>query len=162
MALKIKRIHLSNNPAAAISTDGKFNVMKDGRLYFMCTFGDAENPFGPTRQRMISQQFNATTGLPEWRVSLEDIQAAMEAKVAIPGDIVTMEVDPYKVGDNNATSYSAVVLKHETSESVFLNSGHKPIGCTRELPPRFRTAALITPEVVDQTQGAVVDELVRK
>ena len=152
--LKIKAIQLSNNPTAQVSADGKYNVMKDGRLYFMIVVADALNPFGPTRQRMISQQFNSTTNLPEWKVDLDDIKAAMEAKAVIPGDIVTMEVAPYEVGKNKATSYSSVVFKHETAESVFLNSGHKPVGCTRELPPRFRTGLPLTPEVQAETEGA--------
>jgi len=162
MTLKIKSIHLSNNPNAQVHSTGKFNVMKDGRLYLMATFADAQNPFGPTRQRMLSQQFNATTKLPEWRVDLKEIEAAMIAGVELPGDIVTMEVAPYIVNENTATSYSSVVFKHETAESVFLNSGHMPVGCTRQLPPRFRTGSPITADVQDQQQGAPVDELVKK
>lgn len=137
--LKVTKVALSQNPNALISTDGKFNITKDGRLYLMVHFEDADNPFGGTRQRMIAQQFDANQK-PIWKVNLDSVFASVGKTVA--GDIITLEVEPYEVSGRQVTTYSAVVFKNENAETVFLNSGRRPLGSTRELPPRFRTATM--------------------
>ena len=142
--IKIQKTRLSSNPNAEVSADGKFNVMSDGRLYFLTDFADPDNPFGGRRTRMISQQFNSA-GDAEWRVTPESIRALVGKTVK--GDIVTRSVEPYEVGDNTVTQYTTVVFAHETVETVFRQANH------------LLTEAEVTAEAVASTATVEAEEI---
>jgi hypothetical protein len=152
--LLVTKVRLSTNPNAVVQKDGKFNLtvekpgpdgkIRAARQYFVAEFADPENPFLPVRMRMVSQQYD-TLGRPVWRVDPERIKDCVNKKVS--GAIVTLEVEPYIVreGQRPVTSYSAAVLRGEDPETIFLNAGHRPIGCTRPLPPRFQGVGAVRP-----------------
>lgn len=137
MPLEIVGVRLSNNPNTDVSVDGRFNLTSDGREFLIVDLQDADNIFSTPKTRTIFQQFDST-GKPVWRIPINKVKTG----VVVPGTIVTMEVEPYDITSNGKTNtvntYSAAVFGHEIAETVFLNAGHKPIGSTRELPPRFR------------------------
>ena len=144
--IKIQKVRMSSNPNAEVSDDGKFNVMTDGRLYFLVDFADPDNPFGGRRTRMVGQQLNSA-GDAEWRVTPESIRALVGKTVK--GDIVTRNVEPYEVGDNTVTQYTTVVFAHETVETVFRQANHPLTEAEVEVE------AVTTTKVVADTTGEI-------
>lgn len=155
--LKIVEVRKSTNPNAKVAQDDpRFNLTSDGRKYIVLTLQDAENPLAPFRMRMLSQQFDSQNR-PVWKVDINAILNSVGKE--IPGEIVEMKVDAYKVGERMVDRYTAAIFKHENAEDVFLNAGHKPEGCTKPLPPRFNEQAVASeqthPEVL--LSGPITD-----
>jgi len=126
--LKLTSMRLSANPEATTVEDtagieGKLNLTKDGRKYYIATFQDPTNPFGVERYRVISQQTDSA-GNAVWR-SGNPAQIKQFIGKLIPGDIVSKEVDEYTVGGNTVNWYSCVVLKGENIETIFRQQGHE-------------------------------------
>jgi len=133
--LKLTSMRLSANPEATTVEDtdgieGKLNLTKDGRKYYIATFQDPTNPFGVERYRVISQQTDSA-GNAVWR-SGNPAQIKQFVGKLIPGDIVSNEVEEYTVGDNTVNFYSCVVLKGENIETIFKQQGHEIGGTSDE------------------------------
>jgi hypothetical protein len=134
--LKLTGIRRSNNPTAKVDAKSGWNISSDGRLYYIATFQDNSNPFAPTREKVISQQFDSQHN-PIWKGGdPKEIEKFIGKE--INAKAVTMKVPSYKVGDRDVNIYTAVVLGHENVETVFKNAGH-PLE-----------------DVVDTTTGAVL------
>ena len=126
--LLLTGIHLSSNPTSTIVDDpdmpgGKINVTTDGRKFYLATFRDPSNPFAPERTRVVSQTTNAT-GEAMWRAG-NPATIKQFLNKTVPADIVTRSVDEYKVGDNDVSIYSCVVMKGESIKTVFNQQGHE-------------------------------------
>ena len=126
-SIQITAIRLSSNPEAKVidsdnGVNGKLNETSDGRGYYLTEFKDPTNPFGQVRTRVISQQFDST-GNPIWKAGAPNIIKQYVGKV-IAGDIVTMDVEPYQIGDRTLTRYTCVILKGENVATAFNRQGH--------------------------------------
>jgi len=156
MSLKLIKLGLSNNPTTPKTEDGLFNKTKDGRRFLILQVQDADNPVSQYHTRIISEQFDAL-GRPTWRIPLANLKESVAKQAIISGEVVTKIVEPFEITSANGTRmvdrYTIAVFGHEMTktdelgqkvvdpfalETVFLNAGHKPVGSTRELPPRFR------------------------
>ena len=121
---------LSRNPDKPVIDDasgveGKLNQTSDGRGYCMATFSDPSNPFAVTRSRVLQQQMDAD-GNPQWRTATPAQLKSWIGK-QIPGEFVTRTVEPYTVNGRDCTTYTAVVLKGESIETIFRSAGHELI-----------------------------------
>ena len=126
--LKLVSMRLSANPEATLvddteGIDGKLNLTKDGRKYYIAIFQDPTNPFGVERYRVISQQSDANNN-PVWRSGYPSLIKQFIGKL-IPGDLVTNTVEEYTVGLNTVSQYTCVVLKGESIETIFKQQGHE-------------------------------------
>ena len=126
--LKLVSMRLSANPEATLvddtdGIDGKLNLTKDGRKYYIAIFQDPSNPFGVERYRVISQQSDSA-GNAVWRSGNPALIKQFVGKL-IPGDLVTKDVEEYIVGDNTVSQYTCVVLKGESIETIFRQQGHE-------------------------------------
>jgi hypothetical protein len=129
--LRLIDVKLSSNPEAMVEDDkngvnGKINVASDGRKYYIAEFADPDNPFNPSRTRVISQN-TGTGGINVWRVPAPKAMLAFKGK-NIPADIVTQFVEPYTIGDRVMDVYTTVVFRHEIVEHVFARAGHQIVG----------------------------------
>lgn len=115
--IKLTALRLSSNPNATI--DGKFNVTSDGRKYLMAEFINPKNPFGGIVRRMIAQQFDSSN-TPYWKVD----PSTLKVGETYEGDIRTVEVEPYQIGDRTVTTWTGVVFAHENIATVLKNAGH--------------------------------------
>lgn len=126
--LKLTGIKLSSSATAAVvesdykALDNKINLTGDDREYYIATFQDPTNPFGFERNRVFSQNSNAD-GVKEWRGAHPNVISSFVGKT-VPAEIVTRKVPPYQIGDRTLTTYTCVVLKSESIESVFKSNGH--------------------------------------
>ena len=135
--IKLVGISLSSNPNATVLDDsetqgikgleGKINETSDGRKYYLAVFQDLDNPFQATRFRVISQQFDST-GNPIWKGGDPAMIKNYIGK-ALPGAIVTKQVEPYEVQSQDGTarevtSYTCVALKGENIVQLFNRAGH--------------------------------------
>lgn len=131
----LANLALSNNPDKPViddesGVDGKLNQTSDGRGYCMAYFSDPHNPFAVMRSRVIQQQMDAN-GNATWR-SASPAQLKAWVGKEIPGEFITRTVEPYDVGGNTATTYTAVVLKGESISSIFKAAGHTIVQDTTE------------------------------
>ena len=135
--IRLVGLALSSNPNATVLDDdstkgiqglgGKINETSDGRKYYLAIFQDLENPFQSTRFRVINQQFDAN-GNGQWKGGDPSMIKNFIGK-ALPGAIVTKEVEPYTVTSQDGTerevnSYTAVALKGENIVQLFSRAGH--------------------------------------
>ena len=135
--IKLVGISLSSNPNATVLDDsnttgikglnGKINESSDGRKYYLAIFQDLDNPFQATRFRVISQQFDSS-GNSIWKGGDPSMIKNYVGK-ALPGAIVTKEVEAYPVTSQDGTqrevtSYTCVALKGENIVQLFSRAGH--------------------------------------
>jgi len=119
---------LSRNPDKPViddasGVDGKLNQTSDGRGYCMATFSDPSNPFAVTRSRVLQQQMD-NDGNPQWRTATPAQLKSWIGK-QIPGEFVTRTVETYSVNGRDCNTYTAVVLKGESVETIFRSAGHE-------------------------------------
>jgi hypothetical protein len=141
--IKLVGIALSGNPNATVLDDegtngikglgGKINETSDGRKYYLAIFQDLDNPFQATRFRVISQQFDSS-GNSIWKGG-DPNQIKNYVGKALPGAIVTKQVEPYPVTSQDGTtrtvdSYTAVALKGENIVQLFSRAGHELAGAS--------------------------------
>ena len=149
--LKLTAIKLSSSANAKVAEsdykalDNKINLTSDDREYYIASFQDPTNPFGFERNRVFSQNSNAD-GVKEWRGAHPSVIGNFVGKT-VPAEIVTRKVPPYTIGERTLTTYTCVVLKSESIESVFRANGH-------DLSLVESNEATIT---VDAETGEVVD-----
>jgi hypothetical protein len=129
--LRLLSLKLSSNPEATVvddpeGIDGKINQGTDGRKYYLAEFEDPENPFNPTRLRVVAQNSDSQ-GNGVWRVPAPKRMMTFKGK-EIPAGIVTQYVEPYVVNDRTVETYTTVVFKHEIVEQVFERAGHTIVG----------------------------------
>ena len=138
----LEDIRLSGNPDATTEDypqgiNGKINVSEDGRKYYIAVFTDPDNPFSPERYRVVSQTTDAA-GNPVWKSGRPSKLKNFIGKT-IPGDLVTREVEEYKVGENDVSIYSCVVLKGESISTVFRQQGHELMDSEEEYVDEINT-----------------------
>tara|TARA_Y100001963_G_C6543128_1_gene336466 strand:- start:93 stop:632 length:540 start_codon:yes stop_codon:yes gene_type:complete len=135
--IRLVGISLSSNPNATVldddntkgikGLDGKINETSDGRKYYLAIFQDLDNPFQSTRFRVIGQQFDST-GNAIWKGGDPTMIKNYVGK-ALPGAIVSKEVEPYEVSSADGTTrtvntYTCVALKGENIVQLFSRAGH--------------------------------------
>tara|TARA_R110000822_G_scaffold16329_13_gene55756 strand:+ start:921 stop:1415 length:495 start_codon:yes stop_codon:yes gene_type:complete len=126
--LKLTQIKLSTSANSTVAEseyktlDNKINMTSDNREYYIAAFQDPTNPFGFERNRVFSQNSNAE-GVAEWRGAHPNVIGSFVGK-NVPAEIVTRKVPPYTIGERTLTTYTCVVLKSESIESVFRANGH--------------------------------------
>ena len=152
----LEDIRLSGNPEATTEDypqgiDGKINVSEDGRKYYMAVFTDPHNPLSAERYRMVSQTTDSA-GNPVWKAGRPSKLKPFVGK-QIPGDIVTREVEEYKVGENDVSIYSCVVLKGESISTVFRQQGHEVMNSEEEYVEEVST--IDAPEVENTPEVTV-------
>lgn len=149
--LKLTAIKLSSSANSTVAEseykalDNKINMTSDNREYYIAAFQDPTNPFGFERNRVFSQNSNAD-GNTEWRGAHPNVIGGFVGK-NVPAEIVTRKVPPYTIGERTLTTYTCVVLKSESIESVFRANGH-------DLSLLHSKEATIT---VDAETGEVMD-----
>ncbi len=149
--LKLTQIKLSSSANATVAEseykalDNKINMTSDNREYYIASFQDPTNPFGIERNRVFSQNSNAD-GVNEWRGAHPSVIGSFVGKT-VPAEIVTRKVPPYVIGERTLTTYTCVVLKSESIESVFRANGH-------DLSMLASTANIVE---VDTETGEVLD-----
>lgn len=126
--LKLTGIKLSSSANAKVADSNyeklgnKINLTSDDREYYIASFQDPTNPFGIERNRVFSQVSNSE-GVKEWRGAHPSVIQNFVGK-SVPAEIVTRKVPPYVIGERTLTTYTCVVLKSESIESVFRANGH--------------------------------------
>jgi hypothetical protein len=126
--LKLTGIKLSSSANAKVTDSNyeklgnKINLTSDDREYYIASFQDPTNPFGIERNRVFSQVSNSE-GVKEWRGAHPSVIQNFVGK-SVPAEIVTRKVPPYVIGERTLTTYTCVVLKSESIESVFRANGH--------------------------------------
>jgi len=126
--LKLTQIKLSSSANATVAESeykalgNKINMTSDNREYYIASFQDPTNPFGFERNRVFSKNSNAD-GVNEWRGAHPSVIGSFVGKT-VPAEIVTRKVPPYVIGERTLTTYTCVVLKSESIESVFKSNGH--------------------------------------
>jgi hypothetical protein len=115
--LKLTGIKLSSSANAKV-TDSNYEKLE----YYIASFQDPTNPFGIERNRVFSQVSNSE-GVKEWRGAHPSVIQNFVGK-SVPAEIVTRKVPPYVIGERTLTTYTCVVLKSESIESVFRANGH--------------------------------------
>lgn len=125
--LKLVGIRLSGDETTKVVDDksgvnGKLNETSDNRLFYIADFQDPENPFATTRSRIISQQFDST-GNAVWKGGSPSFIKNFIGKL-IPGEIVTLDVPEFQIGERMVTTSTQVVLKGENILTIFRQSGH--------------------------------------
>lgn len=126
----LEDLRLSNNPDTEVvddkdGIDGKINMTEDGRKFYVGVFTDPTNPLAAERYRVISQTTDSNDN-PVWRAGRPSKMKKFVGN-ALPGDIITREVEEYEVGENTVSIYSCVVLKGESIKTVFRQQGHELI-----------------------------------
>lgn len=129
---------------------GDLQEAKDGRNFFTITlqggFGQKTISRNMWQQVKRDDEGNAIEGSAYWeRGSREDALALLESKQPIEAKKVTLEVEPYLIGDRKVNTYSTVIFPDENIETVFRNAGH-PIVDTE------------TGEVIASTKKAVLSK----
>jgi len=107
-------------------TIGALQTAKDSRQYYDAEFRDVANPFLPSKTRRFWQQLDGQ-GNPVWKGANPD-QVKSFLNKQIPGEILTLEVEPYEIDlDNGETrtvnTYTAVVMGGELPAAVFKSLG---------------------------------------
>ena len=126
--LKLTGIKLSSSANAKVADSNyeklgnKINLTSDDREYYIASFQDPTNPFGIERNRVFSQVSNSE-GVKEWRGAHPSVIQNFVGK-SVPAEIVTRKVPQYVIGERTLTTYTCVVLKSESIESVFRANGH--------------------------------------
>lgn len=125
--LLLTSIRLSNSASSTVvddkdGIDGKINVTSDNRKYYIASFRDPSNPFGVERVRMFAQTTDSE-GNPVWKSGNPTLIKSFVGKL-VPGDIITRQVPPYMVGERMVDTFSCIVLKNESINSVFKQNDH--------------------------------------
>ena len=121
-----------------ISAISDLRTATDGRQYFVVSFSPGLGQ--KMVKRTIWQQFqnDPKTGLPledgkgnkvtYWeRGSYQEFMSAMKSGEAIEGQKVTINVEPYEIGENLVDTYSTVVFPDENRLTVARQAGRTPI-----------------------------------
>jgi hypothetical protein len=117
--IKFKGSCLSADPNAIVSPDKKYNVAKDGRLYFVAFFSNPSNPFAGEIRRNIFQQLDSQ-GNAYWKTDRSELVVGRDYE----GSIITSNVEPYVINDREVSTYTCVVFAHENLETVLRNNKH--------------------------------------
>ena len=114
---------LNLDKVSAVKTEKERKDGKVSRKYYTAYFSDAANPFGKVAQRNFFQVHNADGTEASWKTADPEKTASFIGRT-IPGEIVTRKVAPYELNGKMVNSYTTIVLKGETVESVFKQQNH--------------------------------------
>jgi len=125
--IKLVGMRLSGDETTKVidNTDGvngKLNETSDGRAFYMADFQDPDNPFAPVRTRMVSQQFDSADN-PVWKAGNPAMIKKFVGKL-IPGEIITLDVPDFQIGERVVNTATSVVLKGENIQTIFRQAGH--------------------------------------
>lgn len=123
---------------------GETKEAKDLRFYYKAEFKDSANFFSKPVSRVIFQRTTPTGNV--WDADPKDAKKMIG--VEIPGAIVSKVVPDYDITDaagetRTVNTYTAVVLGHENTLSVFKSAGHDYTELDKE--------------TTQQTEGFVMD-----
>lgn len=104
----------------------------DGRQYYQAIFQDQSNPFSDARSRMFWSGANAV-----WTGGNPATIAPLVGKLVLEGEIMTLDVAPYTIGDKTVSSYTCVVFKGELPSKVFKSSGHELASVSATVAPEL-------------------------
>lgn len=104
------------HPSFASKPELNVMIARDGRAFYK--FEAVEQGGGPFAQRAVRVIFGSLEGF--FKIGHPDaIQAAIESKAVVEGlQIHTGSVPAYRIGDRTATTYTALLLPHESSGDI--------------------------------------------
>jgi hypothetical protein len=106
-----------------ILTETRTKDEKASRQYYVAKFMDSLNPFAAVRQRTVFQDHNADGTIAFWKSGDPSIVKNYVGK-EIPGQIVNVNVESYKIDDRDTNTFTTVLLDGESLKTILKQNGH--------------------------------------